>query len=341
MRNLYAPPVALVRRENSTVPVLLGLSNGELAGFDPIHSLPLRLDLSNIVGFVSTDPAAVCFGADALFTADAETLRWAMNPVKFPRFLTNPRKDSLKRYYSKPLGERFEPMPLGVISGYSLPEPTILRLRKEVPTAESLTLSMIFAGFSVRTGIETTEAGYECFGRKFLATRMFPRWKDLKDCARILGLPNMRRPLYEESIPYGHVIHDYMRSGLRDRELRRVLARETKLPRGLSLAKLSFALALCGQDLVCLDARLLNRMFGSKVDEVEGLLGAKLRSGFVSDFALARYERIEDAFLRGNRYYDSAHPIGRARAQWMSWESAPFRGSVTGATHEVWLKLIR
>lgn len=57
----------------------------------------------------------------------------------------------------------------------------------------------------------------------------------------------------------------------------------------------------------------------------------------VSELSLQRYEAVEDAFLAGNRYYRAADPIGRARAQWMAWESVGGKG----ATHSVWLNIVQ
>jgi hypothetical protein len=56
----------------------------------------------------------------------------------------------------------------------------------------------------------------------------------------------------------------------------------------------------------------------------------------VSDLSLRRYEKVEESFLSGNPFYRAGDPVGRARAQWMSWESVGGKA----ATHSVWLKVV-
>jgi hypothetical protein len=110
--------------------------------------------------------------------------------------------------------------------------------------------------------------------------------------------------------------------GLRDDELRRALSVDTPLPRGMSLAKLSFTLALVGNNCGCLDARVLQWAYGSpaKADEVSSYLTAKTQAGTVSKERYARYREAERKILTATPYYDPQDPVGLARAQWMLWE---------------------
>ena len=169
---------------------------------------------------------------------------------------------------------------------------------------------------------------YEARGREL------PDIADIRNCFR--GLQNTKSRMFHEVAEYAPVIQDAIVAGLRDRELRRFLVRETSLPAGLGVAKTSFTLALLGHDCVCLDARILGRIFGSvkKGVEVEGGWGKTGKR--VSELSLRRYEQVEDAFLAQNPFYDPGDPIGRARAQWMSWESV----GKQAATHSVWLNVV-
>ena len=63
--------------------------------------------------------------------------------------------------------------------------------------------------------------------------------------------------MFSEVAAYAPVIQQAIKSGLRHRDLRRHLVRETDLPTGLGVTKVSFTLALLGHDCVCLDGRLL------------------------------------------------------------------------------------
>ena len=56
----------------------------------------------------------------------------------------------------------------------------------------------------------------------------------------------------------------------------------------------------------------------------------------VTELGLKRYEQVENSFLARNPFYDPSDPIGRARAQWMSWESVGGKA----ATHSVWLNVV-
>jgi hypothetical protein len=60
------------------------------------------------------------------------------------------------------------------------------------------------------------------------------------------------------------------------------------------------------------------------------------REGAFSQQAVDAYEALEDAFVTQNPHYDPTDPIGRARAQWQSWESVGKKG----AAHETWMALL-
>ncbi len=103
---------------------------------------------------------------------------------------------------------------------------------------------------------------------------------------------------------------------------RRALSVDRALPTGMSLAKLSFTLALVGNNCGCLDARVLAWAYGSpqKVDEAAKYLTTKTVSGRVSEERYERYRAAERKILTATPYYDPKDPVGLARAQWMLWE---------------------
>jgi hypothetical protein len=238
-----------------------------------------------------------------------------------------------------PRGYKFRPLEHGseLWTGFPVVRKVLERHRAEVPSIDTVRLSGVFAVSTVRTSIEQAERSFDCFVELYekRGSKDFPDVEAIKRCFR--GLQNSKSQMFREVAGYAETIREAMGRGLRDRELRRHLSTETRLPRGLGLAKLSFTLALLGQDTVCLDARLMVRMFGTreKATGVEQGWG-KTEQGRVSELGLKRYEKVEDAFLSGNPLYDPADPIGRARAQWQSWESV----GGEPATHAVWLRVV-
>lgn len=307
-------PFVLVKDRFDLVPVLAGrddsggmigviMGRGELVTFEP----------SDVVSAISHDPAAVYSGIELQQTA---RLRLAAEAVRrVPRY--------------QPRGQLFQPLPSGELSGF--PSEQLLRHRNMTPSAETIRLSAIFAGSTIMVGIEQAEKGYACLVETFKKRgRQFAPVDEILSCIQPLGLVEMRSALYEGSERWAPQVQEAIKSGLKDRALRKHLLLETSPPRGLSLAKVSFVLALLGHDCICLDARLMNRMFGAKAHKIEqGWKSA-------SELAIKRYEAVEDAFLKGNRYYDTSDPVGRARAQWMSWESVGGQG----AKHSVWLDVV-
>jgi hypothetical protein len=238
------------------------------------------------------------------------------------------------------LGRKFSPMltrdPFSVpVTGFDEVRAQLLKHRAEVPSVETIRLTTIFAGLTVGVGIAQAEHGFQCLVDLFKhAHGSEPPIGKVRDCIWSLGYHQIRERLYSEVPGWAPVVQEALKRGLRDRELRAYLFLHTETPAGISLAKLSFTLALLGQNLVCLDVRILDRMFGAHM--------ASKYSGTwdtATQLSLARYERVEDAFLRFNSFYRPDDPIGRARAQWLSWESAGRPARVE--THAVWLNVMR
>jgi hypothetical protein len=324
-------PFALVRHGADDVPVLLGVAgNGELAGLDLVEGRYLTFDPEDIGTVFDVDPAAIYFGIEVAWaremnqrmaaeTSSSKKLTFVGEAARLPRRAA--------------LGRKFTPV-LGELTGFSEVRSTLLRHRAEVPTLSTIVLTTVFAGLTVGTLIAVAERGFACITDLFEKARELPALDEVRGCIWPLGYHHAREELYKSAPAWAPLVQAAIRDGLRDRDLRRHLFLQTETPHGISLAKLSFVLALLGHDLVCLDVRILDRMFGAgKASEYSQTWGR------VSELSLARYERVEDAFLRGNPFYNASDPIGKARAQWISWESAgrPARAEA----HHSWLNVVR
>lgn len=311
------------------VPVLAGQGEGgELIGFDLVNERLLSFELEDVIGAVSIDPAAVFYGLD-LSWARAPRMA-AENPVRpLPRFA--------------PRGYKFLPLPKGGVTGF--PTRRLQLHRREVPSVETIRLSTVFAGMTIGVSIKQAEKAFGCIADIFVGRgRRFAPLGTILDCIYSLGYHRIRKALYEESAGWAPIVQDAIRNGLRDRELRRYLLLQTDVPTGLSIAKTSFTLMLLGHDVVCLDVRILQCMFGKRADEMAG------KWKVPTDRSIKLYERVEDAFLKGNRFYNPRNPLGKARAQWMSWESVgsgkPRRTwcrhpTVETERHQVWLDVVQ
>jgi hypothetical protein len=112
-------------------------------------------------------------------------------------------------------------------------------------------------------------------------------------------------------------------SGLHDDALRRHLALVVgNLPSGLALTKLSFILALVGNDTGCLDARILEWVFDAEDSKAfSSQVGGKATGGRAGPTAYARYRHWEKDILENCAFYDPKAPLPLAQAQWALWES--------------------
>lgn len=309
-------PFVVVRSGRTDTPLFAGIENGNLVGITVPDGETYTFEPHEVIAAMSADPAAVYFGLEVEW-ARAQERRAAEAPKRVPSYSAR--------------GQLFDPsLPM---TGF--PEDTLLRHRGEVPSVDTIRLSGLFAVSTVRTSIEEAEKSFNCFVELYKSRgRELPDIADIRGCFR--GLQNTKSRMFFEVAEYAPVIREAISRGLRDRELRRYLVRETDLPVGLGVTKMSFTLALLGHDCVCLDARLLVRMFGSRDKATEVESGWGKTGSHVSELSLKRYEKVEDAFLSGNPFYQAGNPIGRARAQWMSWESV----GGEAAKHSVWLSVV-
>lgn len=316
------PPFAFLQ---GVGPVLLLEHKGRLEGLDVFRDVAYRIDQrAPLLHAINILPAAAVYPFVEMVESTAG-LRVA-NPLG----LVGAR------------GVRFEALPEGVLSGFPIARPQIERHRREVPSESVITLSMAFALATVQTDIGRAEKAFACYGERYLSAGTTPTGPQILDCfvQAGTGLEPTKTGILLGLKGYGAVVESAMLIGLRDRALRRHLASEATMPRGLSLAKLSFTLALLGHDCICLDARLLGRIFTKTERGAFERATRKSESGAYAGrlrpAAVDVYEEAEDAFLAGNPYYKPDDPLGRARAQWMSWESV----GGEGATHATWLDVI-
>jgi hypothetical protein len=210
------------------------------------------------------------------------------------------------------------------VSGYpALARAHALRWRKKPAGPKVVLAAGIFALASVRVGIVKTLRIMELF-TPYLVEGELPARQKMVDliASTGAGMQNTKPDHFAAFAEFVPKIQAGMRAGLRDDELRRALCVETPAPSGMSVAKLSFTLALLGNNCGCLDARVLQWAYGSKekVDAASGYLTDKSASGFVSEERYARYREAERKILTATPYYDPNDPVGLARAQWMLWE---------------------
>ncbi len=319
---MSSPPFVLLR---GVGPVALGLYRGHTAAYDGVQNrLFPRIDLADLDGVVSASPSACFFGVELTW---AEQERRRANPLAI---------DLGAR------GDRFEAFPPGIASGFPMAEAFLQQHRRYPPSPEVVLLCVAFSVSTVQTSIAAAERGFSCFSRLYPPGGPVPDADQIRQCflSAGTGFQNNRTHQILSVGDWGVEVIAALRGGLQDRELRRFLATQTDLPKGLSLAKLSFTLALLGQDVICLDARIKGRLFSTEAEEKEFDRATDKSGRRLRNEAIDAYEATEDSFLAGNRYYRPEDPIGRARAQWMSWESVGHKTKagvvVTPATHEVW-----
>lgn len=212
-------------------------------------------------------------------------------------------------------------------SGYpALARAHALRWREKPAGPKIVLAAGVFALASVRVEIDVTLRLMELLTPHLVAGNLPSRQALVAMCAPReeggtgAGLQESRPDWFLSFANFVPQIRSRMRAGLRDDDLRRVLSVETRMPLGMSVAKLSFTLALLGNNCGCLDARVLQWAYGDERDEVQSHLSKKTRAGTVSPARYADYVRIERNILTRTPYYDPEDPVGLARAQWMLWE---------------------
>jgi hypothetical protein len=263
---------------------------------------------------------------------------------KNPLIVDTGAEEAPKAHRYAPQGAKFTPIETlatgePFVTGYTEVRPQLMKHRDRVPSVETIRLCSIFAISTIRVQIDVAERRFDCL-KELWGDRPgseFEPWdlEAVKSCFQ--GMQNGMGDTVLNVSAWAPTVHNAIgKKKLKDRELRRYLAVENKLPHGLGLAKVSFTLALLGMDTICLDSRLLDRMFGADGIKVANRW-AKRPDGTISEDHLKEYEAVEDAFVKRNTFYDPKDVVGRARCQWQSWEVVGGKP----AAHHSWLHVVR
>lgn len=224
-----------------------------------------------------------------------------------------------------PLRRKREAVPTNFVSGYDVyARPSAIFWRKHGVGTQPALAAGIFALSSIRTNIMTTLKLFSMLTPHVLLDEL-PHIDELvqivdESGAGFRSTKTGRPAWFAGFYGYRHDIVEAINNGLRDDALRKLLATVVDMPLGLGLAKLSFTLALLGNNLGCLDGRIIGYAFTSATRKrFEKALTKK--GDRYSEKAYDTYRSAELRILRNNPFYDPDDPVGLARAQWMLWES--------------------
>lgn len=252
------------------------------------------------------DPEGGVYFAPVVLAEAAQAL--AANPAR-PRVIPFARRRALQSDF---------------VSGYEAQARAhALAWRQRGVSQQVILTAGVFALASVRVGIDVTLHMMQQLTPYLVEGRLPSRKTLAQVCIDTgAGLQDTKPDQFLAFAKFAPVIEQKMAEGLRDDDLRRALSVDRALPTGMSLAKLSFTLALVGNNCGCLDARVLTWAYGSpqKADEAAKYLTTKTASGRVSEERYERYREAERKILTATPYYDPKDPVGLARAQWMLWE---------------------
>jgi hypothetical protein len=224
-----------------------------------------------------------------------------------------------------PVRRKYREVPAHFVSGYdTYARNSALYWRDHGVGTQPTLAAGVFSLSSIRTNIKTTLKLFSLLAPHVLVDEL----PDRRELAKIVtragaGFHSTKtgRPAwFAEFESYRYEIVEAINSGLRDDALRRFLAMVVPMPLGLGLAKLSFTLALIGNNLGCLDARILEYAFTSKTrKKFEGAVSKSGRN--YGARAYDTYRSAELRILKDSPFFDPDDPVGLARAQWMLWES--------------------
>jgi hypothetical protein len=221
-------------------------------------------------------------------------------------------------------------------SGYDKTRPFLETLRAEELSLVSIRAAALFAAISANRGNREGETMYY---------KLWPYIRD--DHVGDMSPSQIRRVIGSAltknfSETYAHEIWDWceeiesvLNSGIKDKLLRRTLAWDVGVARGLGMVKLSFMLELLGNNVGCLDTHMLAMLTGTREQAEKRLdvFNARSRKKWSAPWkpftekAVKTYEFEERRMYLGNEFYDKRDPMGIARTQWMSWEV--LRGEAT------------
>jgi hypothetical protein len=268
------------------------------------------LALRKVVTLADDDVVAVSNGGGAFFAPELDRSAMRLRP----RLLANPAIAPI------PFRRRVAVASAGVVTGYTAyANESALFWRQHGANAQTILTAGVFALASVQTPIDRT-LQLTAMLMPYLVEGKLPARRRLRTiCEKAgVGLQNSRPDWFQAFEKYVDDIE--ARSGdLLDDDFRKDLCENTVLPKGLSITKLSFVLALIGNNCGCLDARILNWAYGDDSSKVAKDIASKTR-GHVSPARYQKYRDAEVSILSQTPYFNPEDPVGLARAQWMLWE---------------------
>jgi hypothetical protein len=267
------------------------------------------VDAASVVAAAATDPARASFTPKLIVSASSGALRMAANPSRKVIRL-RPQRSVATNF----------------VTGYdSFAAPAARHWREHGAPLQALLAAGVFSLSTIQTSIWSALRLFALLTPHVLVEEL-PSAPALSEIVKTSGAglddPVRGRPSwYLGFADFRQEIKRLMDQGLRDDELRRRLATETDMPRGLGLAKLSFVLSLAGNNCGCLDARLLEYSFPPATRKRFEKAIAKKGVRF-SDRAYGVYRSAELKILKDRSpFYESDNPVALARSQWMLWES--------------------
>lgn len=265
----------------------------------------IRVAPADLVAVMSADPAAVSFAPKA----EAAVVRAAANR----KVIAIRRKPA--------------PVPTGFQTGYTAyARPAALFWRAHPVGVQPLLAAGVFSLSSIQTPIASALRLFAAL-MPFVIDNHLPVVEVLTQIVRDSGAgldsPQTGRPRwYLEYEAYRHAVVRHIATGIRDDDLRAELALGEAMPLGLGLSKLSFTLALVGNNVGCLDARIIKWAFSPQAAEAFiRRIARKRPDGRYSEGVYAQYRAAEHRILTSTPFYDERDPVALARSQWLLWES--------------------
>lgn len=267
-----------------------------------------EIDPADVVAVAEGDPARVSFAPTLRVDRATAELRMAANARPSSR-----RKRAV--------------VPTSFVSGYDrFARDAALHWREHGVGTQPILAAGIFSLASIQTSISRALVLFDMLS-SYVVMDMLPSREQMQRIVRSSGAgfdnPKTGRPAwFAEFFDYRLTIADAINAGARDNALRKQLATGTALPLGLGLAKLSFCLALVGNNLGCLDARIISWAFSPTAGEqFVKRTSRKTSKGNVTDMTYQVYRRAELNTLKETPFYEPDNPVALARSQWQLWES--------------------
>jgi hypothetical protein len=281
---------------------------GRLRVFDFGSGGLIEIGHESVVAVANAEPARATFAPQIYGTAE-ERLAANRKVVRLP----------LRRTKERPTTE--------FTTGYdAYAREAALFWRGHGVGSQPLLAAGVFALSSIQTPIASALKLFSMLTPHVIRNEL-PNRKRLERIVVMAGAglhdPQAGRPAWYHAFgDFRHAVVTAIADGQRDDALRRNLAVELGMPIGLGLAKLSFTLALVGNDLGCLDARIIGWAFTEKTGaRFVSRIAKKRDDGTVTEGVYADYRKAELDILTETPFYDPSDPVGLARSQWMLWEA--------------------